>query len=469
MKKEINSVDDFFKKSLQNHKVTPSETARSRFLDEVSAKSGKGGFHLLRWYTILTVAFIITASALLYSYYSKEDAPVSEKVLANTSADNTLNSGQNEDSLKQIKSITQTTVSVGYPPAEPKTAISSMPVVQQNISTGTTSGIIHEKAIALVPEIQKNATEQKTSTLPQPQEEQLAESHPISTVNEVKEKDPMITNYDTVSEIPKAIPENKAAEGPSFVANNPVIAPIEEPERKPLVIPPASEIKLSAFLLYSFDWNLKSSSNSLVHSLNLEGKIQYKRFSFTSGAGVTATTGFDNYEVQYSDYLGMYRKLDSITFAYDAKQYYLEPTYYMSDVNVWDSTVKRDSYQVEKRYNQLKIPLLFGYDIISRNKFALSLKTGVEMFFYLDSHTISRSEYDAGKNQIVSTTQQPEDLKNTNLWFMLSLSADYYFTRRLVIEVEPQMKSLLTPDKSGSSQTNKEFEPALRTSVKLKF
>jgi len=141
----------------------------------------------------------------------------------------------------------------------------------------------------------------------------------------------------------------------------------------------------------------------------------------------------------------------------------------MSDVNVWDSTIELDSYQVEKRYSQLKIPLLFGYDVISRNKFVFGLKAGVEMYFFLDSHNISRSEYDAGLNQLVSVNPQPENFTGNNFWLIADLSAAYYISRRLILEFEPQIKYDFDQNNSGSTQSNQKIVPSLRTSLKLKF
>jgi hypothetical protein len=141
----------------------------------------------------------------------------------------------------------------------------------------------------------------------------------------------------------------------------------------------------------------------------------------------------------------------------------------MSDTKVWDTAVKLDSYQDEMRYNQLRIPVMLGYDFISRGRFVLGVKTGVEMVFYMKSRNLTEYEYSAGQNKLVSINSLTDELARNNFWFMANLSAACNISKRIVFEVEPRLQYLLNPDKTAANQSNQEVLPALRSSVKIKF
>lgn len=466
MKKETNSVDDFFKKSLQNHKVTPSETARSRFLHEVAPASGKGSTNLLRWYTILAVAVVITASVFLYSRFSDVDVPASEIIDTKTFSKKTNNSGQNLNPSKQnsqsdkssfdsmaVLLPAKTTENFQQVAEKSETSIAvfraSQGISIKNNDPGKNSFVGNTEA-AIQQSIERTISEKKTNSI----------------VTKVPDPLQIIAVADTASIVK---PENIEIALPTTDPISAGIPPVENQKPLPSLIPTTSPFIFNSFISYSLDWNFKNSDNSLIHSLNAEGEIQYRRFSFTAGIGVTATTAFNDYQVHYAEYLGNYQKLDSITFAYDLKQYNLEPTYYMSDVKVYDSIVNLDSYQVEKRYNQLKVPVLLGYDIVNQGRFAFGIKTGIEILFFLKSRNISVDEYNAGMNKLISVNPSADELTRTNLWFLANLSASCYLSKRIVFEIEPQLRYFLNPEKSGSNATKQEFVPGLRTSLKIKL
>ena len=466
MKKETNSVDDFFKKSLQNHKVTPSETARSRFLDAAALAGGKGLTNMLRWYSLLAVVVIITASVFLYSRFSNVDIPASEISDTKSFAENTNNSVEN---LNPSKHNSQSDKSIADSTAVliPAKTTGNSPQVAEK--SETSSAVFNSP-----PEISKsNVATGKNKVVETIEPAILHQDEP--EFSEAKTNSALTKGFDILQNIAVADtasivkPENTEIASPTTDPISAGIPPVENQKPLSSVIPNASPFNFNSFISYSLDWNLKNSANYLVHSLNAEGKIQYGRFSFTTGAGITATTAFNDYQVHYNEYLGNYRKLDSITFAYDSKQYNLEPTYYMSDVKIWDSLVNLDSFQVEKRYNQLKVPLLLGYDIVKQGRFVFGFKTGIEMLFYLKSRNLSGDEYNAGMNKLISLNPTADVLTRTNLWFLANLSASCYLSKRIVFEIEPQLRYFLNPEKSGSSPTKQEFIPALRTSLKIKL
>ena len=471
MKKDTNSVDDFFRKSLQDHKVTPSEAARSRFLDE-AAPAATGIWHsIFRWQNMLAAAVILSASVILYFGFFNDDvapAPAPTATETQTSAVSSDNSApeintptpnkiETQSNSEVPRTITQT--KSPYKFIDEKKTKGNATSEEEHISekSGTFSNSVFESTVVAKEEIALH-------------EKKVLPSGISSTAAGVNETDYQDGNHplDAVEAQPDSIFNLKDT---TKFEKEFTDLPGQPDQGQPLPQLPQSHIPFgfTPFLLYSLDWNPKNDGNSLVHSLGLEGKITYGRFSLTSGLGVTYSTDYSNYEVGYNDYLGSYQKLDSITFAYDQKRYNLVPTYYMSDSKVWDSVLKLDTYQEEVRYNQLRIPVMAGYTIIQRGKFAVGLKTGVEMLFYLKSNTVAEYEYNSGQNKLVGINQLPDSYARNNFWFMANVSAAYNVSKRIVFEIEPHVKYLLNPDKTSASAAQQEFIPALRSSIKLKF
>ncbi len=469
MKKDKNSVDDFFRKSLQDHKITPSEAARSRFLDE-AAPAATGIWHsIFRWQNMLAAAVILSASVILYfGFFNDAVAPAPTATETQTPAVSKDNSAPEINASTPDKTETQSNSEVPQSITESKPANKfsnerkakvNSTIEEEHVSnkTGTFSNPVFESSVVAKEEIalQENTvllSEISNTATGVNKTDYSDGNHPLPAVN--AQPDSIFNLKDTTE------PQKDLTDIPDHPDQG---QPLPQLPKSP----PA--FGFTPFLLYSLDWNPENDGNSLVHSLGLEGKIKYGRFSLTSGVGVTYTTAYSNYEVGYNDYLGSYQKLDSITFAYDQKRYNLVPTYYMSESKVWDSVLKLDTYQEEVRYNQLRIPVMAGYDIFQRGRFVVGLKTGVEMLFYLKSNTVAEYEYNTGQNKLVGINQLPDAYTRNNFWFMANISAAYNVGKRIVFEIEPHVKYLLNPDKTSASPAQQEIIPALRSSIKLKL
>ncbi len=469
MKKDTNSVDDFFRKSLQDHKITPSEAARSRFLDEAAPAATSIWHSIFRWQNMLAAAVILSASVILYfGFFNDVVAPAPTATEIQTPAVSNDNSAPEINASTPQKSENQPISEI------PQSITESKPVYkfidekkskvnatsnEEHISkqTGTFSNPVFESTAVVNEEIAL----QENKVLPSGISSTAAGVNNMDYSDGNFLLDAVETQTDSIFNLKDSIKSEK-----DFTD-----LPDQPDKGQPLPQLPRSltPFGFTPFLHYSLDWNPKNDGNTLVHSLGLEGKIAYSRFSLTSGIGVTYSTAYSNYEVGYNDYLGSYQKLDSITFAYDQKRYNLVPTYYMSESKVWDSVLKLDTYQEEMRYNHLRIPVMAGYDIIQRGKFVVGLKTGVEMLFYLKSNTVAEYEYNSGQNKLVGINQLPDSYTRNNFWFMANISAAYNVGKRIVFEIEPHLKYLLNPDKTTVSAAQQEVIPALRSSIKLKF
>lgn len=464
MKKETNAVDDFFRESLQDHKVEPSTAARSRFLDEALHAGGKNPYRYFRWYTIVAVAVVISASVFLYFVLPNHNAPAPE------SKEIKMSGGNPDKSLPEIRtalpekknSLANSNKSA---PAQVIVLTTDVPI---EYNSGSSSKVrefsehINTKSEISITQAKETKTNEVVVSAPD------ATVNPVNPVSASPDNPPQPTLVEKANSInPIAIAEaNDTLISGKDITSIPASALGSEPGPDPN--PAAARPGFSPFLIYSLDWNSNNRSK-LVHSLGVEGTLTYGKFSITSGASYATTTGYHDYEVEYNDFLGKYQKLDSITFKWDQKQYNLEPTYYMSETKVWDSAVKRDSYQEENRYSQLRVPVMLGYNVVNSGKFILGAKAGVEMLFYLKSRTITESQYSTGQNRLVNVNRLADENTRNNLWFMATLFADCNLSKRIIFEIEPRVQYLLNPDNSSASPSKQEVLPALRSSLKIKF
>ena len=65
MKKDNHPIDEFFRESLMEYKVTPSVNSRNRFLETAAGSGSKGSTGQFRWYYILSAVVVITTAALV--------------------------------------------------------------------------------------------------------------------------------------------------------------------------------------------------------------------------------------------------------------------------------------------------------------------------------------------------------------------------------------------------------------------
>ena len=466
MVKEKHPVDDFFRKSLQGHQIAPSSVARGSFLEEAALAGGKGWSGLLRWYILLPAVTIIAVSVFLFSRSSREDASLSPKItskhlLPATEISQGPVSPVNTDSsanrvIKAPKGISAKPINKRYSKTSkhPFQAVSQIGVTSQKSTdetlvnpaeTGPKNGISGNPGNTVAATgIQNSPAQPGTGliALPGTRHDSLfnAGIKPAET--------PELTDKSGSAAKSSPDKDDKIPQYPGLASQ--------------------SSWNFTPYLRYSLDWNLKGTENKLVHSLAVEGKIQRGRFSILSGAAISVSNGYHQYEVSYNDYLGQYKKLDSITFTLAADRFHLVPSYYSTDTKVWDSSLKLDNYQVEQRYHLVSVPVMLGYDLLNKGRITMGLKAGVEMTFYLDAHVL-RGEYSAGQKKIVRVNSIADDLGRTNFCGKANLSFDCLLTKRLVFELEPDVQYLLNPAKGNSEVTKQKLIPGIRTSLKLKL
>lgn len=504
MQKESHPLDDFFKESLKDLKVAPSATARSRFLEEAKYIGGKTGLGFWRWFSLLTMAGLLTTAVLLYLYSPSPNhpAPVQDKTavavnsqsISPSSAKPVVHTAVLKAEAITKNSILTTSPEVKVQAGSPTQSNAGKPIarpVQFNSSLEPkTAKIKDKKADTLKTTSSPVKTEsQEPSAVLASNDAPPALSTRESSVSRAEDDKKLLLNEETGkisipadpgknlagNTIPAQSEEAASASEPTPTgksgqepASNVNTAKSQEGKSKPDSKLPQGNWEFTPYVKYSYDWQFRKNNEQGENALGLEGKIQKGRFSVRLGAAISTTSGSSNCQVLYNDYLGRFKKLDSISFAWDENHYHLVPSYHTSESNVWDSTVKTDYYKISNTYRLIRVPLVIGYNFIQRDKFSLGLNTGVAMSFCLDKKKVS-GEYSAGQNRLIAIKQEDDEYARNNFYLIGDLTASYAITRRLYLDLEPHFNYLLNPSGSQSSKLDELLVPGIRASLKFKF
>jgi len=456
MKTENNPLDDLFRESLKDLKVKPSQTARSRFVEEALRYGGKGWSNLFRWYNILSLAIVVTIVALLLYRNTPDNAKPPAPAYTNRqpvspAVQNRNHAADPAKAIGKLETIRANPVSLN------KAMIRSNPVSSKVVSGKT-----------LVIKDQQSAIEQNEMV--------TAPMGSITGVNALPAGDLPATIQQTeeqnLSDVhPETIPESRVESGnappgqdiPGGVKPLPVKNDSTALADQP-VFPPA-KWELTPSLGYRIELNRYGTDNRFSHSFNLEGRLSRGRFFLLSGAGISISQGYQHFQVQYNDYLGQYDRLDSISFIWDEYHYRLVPSaIYTTQVQVWDSGVNYDSFSISKRYRQIRVPVMAGYNFLRSGKLTFDIQSGIEMDFYLNSREIAGA-YLAGSKKVLAINPVSEDFVDTQFYCLFRLSAGWMLTPKILLELEPQCRYLLKPDDASMDK----FVPGINASLKINF
>ena len=443
MKKQQNKVDEFFREALHNHKVVPSEAAKAAFLKEAATMEGSGKLYT-RWYFYLSAIILVVLTgaglSLLRSGHStKKTGPISTTSSVSNSlpgkkgkiftpthpSENKINEKENKSSTNPIqkintspplnrntKSFTTSTYSPNKRTEHPETASSSSPI-EKPVSKNPKSTFNDKK-----PDSQNPPSESQVKN-PVPEPATIVATQPLSgfatTKDSVKK-----TNRETTDTLTTV----------KLSTSNP----------KPEPVATQKNWNFGIGLYYAPEWMLNTlEGEKYVNNFGVEGTFHFGRYSIRTGAGLSITKGTNELSVNYNDYLGDYRKLDSIDFNWDPTHTRLLPTYYFSKENVWDSLLKVANTKIIKRYTYLQVPLILGYDFWRNEHFSIGLRVGPILSVILKTEQLSEN-YDPGKNRIVQINMITPERIQTYWQFMLGVNAAYNISRRFGLELEPGIR-----------------------------
>jgi hypothetical protein len=482
MKRETHPIDDLFREVLNDHPVAPSDASRSRFLEEASVGGIIKGTPRWPWLNIFLVAGFIGVAVILYFLFSHNQGttPGVTPQEATTSAQTSVSS--KNSALSNNPNITTDNITTSISKIKTSSDQSKVPQTteiaksgksdrQNNSITQTSQKPRLEVVDSPVQPVNSEISERKT--------DKLIVSHSSNAEQETKMVlSPQETNPVSTELLPSQTREI-SGETPSSGDVNSTGQSGNSPEDKPEGSgspgspkspgPPDPKSKKPVFTPY-LRYNIEKSFNddNLVHTLGVEGRLKYGRFYLQSGASFLVRNGEKHNRVQLNEYLGNYKKLDSITFNWDQKQYHLLPTYHMSETDVFDSALKIDEYLIFKQYRKVRIPLMLGYEVLQKGRFTLAVQSGVEWDLYLGSDEKSGS-YDAGLNKVVNIDYLPDPLARNLVYWKSDISIGCRITKRMILLAEPHIKYLLNPLESSSGEELKIWNPMLKGSLIIEF
>jgi hypothetical protein len=463
MEKYNQSTDDFFRNVLKDHTVIPSEAAKSAFLKEAATlvnnkKSGK------RWFLLFVSGLVIILSGIgvyMAMNTSHEKSIQANALISSSSAKPVISSSLNytahnissspDKSLKHAAKTINTSSSSG---PKPSTIALNHKIENKPKSNSIISRKYDEPKQDLTPVIRKE--ELPIADLPKNDNQKLPviTEQPI-TLYENKVSSPILPDtllklknpgVDSTVKIEQPVPNKKSKPGKS--------------DRK---------YQISTGIYYLPEWLFNIiDDNKFVNSFGVEGTFTFGKYSVRTGAGLSITKGTNELSISYNDFLGNFSKLDSMTFKWNEQHSNIVPTYFLSNKNVYDSLMKLDNARIVKRYTYLQVPLILGYDFWKNDNFAIGLRAGPIFSVLLVTKQIS-DNYDPGKNKIILINQISPDRIQTNWQIMGGINATFNFSKRLGIELEPEVKYYFNSVYEKSDNTKKPWSAGFRVAFHFNY
>jgi len=432
MKKPDHPIDSFFRETLTDHRMVPSKAAKEAFLKEATEperkkNKGRKGFLLL-------VIFIIAVSAGSIWVALSPEKNISQSFKKHP-PDTTQTSSfarplaSSDPNLNQPIKNSETTVN--------PTLTESRSHHQPNHEI---FGSSEEKQV--VAAIGESLTPAEPG--PSSKQNKPATDTGVLSLSGVPDITSEISPYDQRPDT-----NNRPMKPDSALFLKPVID-----NRDPKETVGNRKWQISTGLYYTPEWMFNTLEGiKPATNFGIEGTFRIGCYSIRTGAGLSITKGTNQVAVEYQDYLGSYMKLDSMAFAWDERHYYLIPTSFLTQKDVYDSLIKLDNNKVIKRYTYIQVPLILGYDFLRHEKFSMGVRLGPILSILLASKDLS-GEYNPEKKQVISINMITPEQINLNWQIMGGINATFRLSPRIGIEIEPFVKYYLNSvyEYSGSSK-----------------
>ena len=419
------NTDQWLRSSMKDYKPVPGGDRRARFLQEApplvaSQKKGNNRkWLLLGFLLLLTGAFAIYLAM-------PEKKQLSAPALLSTNSTVMSNPAQ----LSQIDQIDSFTDSTDIPHV--------IQVSNEEVLLAKTS---ENQAIVEFGTFSRPDSVTSGASIALDQNEKVS-------VKETIIKTDLFTQATPVSDkliLEEPVIVSPAVEDGGFVSDSiltEVVSPMDETNETPQEIPQGvhspKHLAYTLFYRSEITFNL-IEDNKVSHGVGFD--VQYRffndRYSIRTGLGLSISKGYYEYATDYQEYLGAYEKLDSITFAWDERQYHLNPTYYMSEKEVFEDTLTTTYSKINKQHYYLQIPMMLGYDFISTKTWRLGLRAGPRLSVLIKTKTLNQLE-DWGKNRVIQINQITPERIQANWQFVGAANLGVMTKGRLFFELEPQ-------------------------------
>lgn len=209
----------------------------------------------------------------------------------------------------------------------------------------------------------------------------------------------------------------------------------------------------------------RNPSSSFKYNYTFDAGTKYNigRFYLQSGLGATYSTAIGDYAISY-------RKNDSIGYYYIISSYSVDPgepgvQLETKQVTVYDSVNYFYDYSTKNRYLYLQIPLKFGYRIIDKPRWRLSVEAGL-LYAYLISITEPTPSFYMPEARILDIARRTPERNRHTLGFTGSISVEYQFARNFYLLIEPTFKYYMQAIEESSSIGSKQpYSIGLRAGI----
>jgi hypothetical protein len=447
--KEQNEMDRMLKDSLANFRPEPHPEGRRRFLEEAPAALGRRPGGRARWIPI-TLGLIATLiiGTLIYTAIINQEPSASRG---------------HSGILTQPGEGSATADNPQFRPAsEVNTA--SLP----SDTSGPGSEILEEDEKSGVPassntkskDLKKNTGETIPGTGDNPAAIAGLTDSGLSPVRNFTPLDEIKSHFQT-----------------AFVENEKEQEAIRDPySRKisPSAATPGEFEKMSPHASYGIFYKPDMmfrivDENKVVHSAGAEVQIRFPdpRFLIRTGLGFSFSKGFNEYNVNYNEYLGSYFRLDSVTFSLGENNFDLIAQVHQSEQQVYDTAVEALPAKTYQRFTYLQVPLTGGYDFVTLPNLSIGARLGAVMSVMLSSN-LGQVNYDAGNNQVIGVDQLTPERKQLNWQAVAGVTFTLRGPKRSYIELEPAFSYYLNAIHQEASGSEHPYSIGLRLAVGIK-
>jgi len=430
MKKQQDKVDEFFKEALQDHSVFPSEAAKAAFLKEAATLEGRGKSNKLWYFYLSAVLLFISISAGLFFVRSNH----SEKKTSSGISNSTISNFHHDKKIKSNINIKQSELHTTEKQEILLVTTHIQKTNDNNLQKRNNKNVnlIHSSLVqknelsnpGFSSSTTKKSISQNPPSEPETKQPVTEPASPVST--QPLSYDPIRPDSlkkTTIKTVDTLIPQSSS---------------IGSPKPGSGTNPKNWNVTIGGY--YAPEWLFNTlEGEKYVNNFGIEGTFHFGRYSIRTGAGLSITKGTNELSVNYNDYLGNFNRLDSIQFTWDATHTNLVPFYYFSRESVWDSLLKIADAKVVKRYTYLQVPFILGYDFWQNDRFSIGLRGGPILSVLLNTVVLS-DNYDPGKNKIILINRIAPERIQTNWQILGGINATFHFSRRIGIELEPEIR-----------------------------
>jgi hypothetical protein len=469
MHSEKHPLDELLRKSLDGHRMVPSEDAQRHFLEEALKLPANNRSRKRRFWFISILSLAVISAVTVYLTLNQQDIPSHTSNQTIPVRDNMTKDRSSVSSPDEYNS--------GSERMQPTNSKNSVSTIKSKVST-----IIYTE---------KNGSEGQgsnpdlmgSSTHVEPMVQQSESSTSLLDLNE-QYPEKAIVNHDTIET--SGQPTAAIMPAASFLSTDSLagssgnlsadlasdtnhIKDPDEKQRPKREYRTAGKMQFATGVHYTPEWMFNTIEGvKFVNNVGFEGILRSGRFNVRTGLGISVSKGVNELTVAYNDYLGSYNHLDSMDFTWSEPiQNYL-PTFYMTNKDVWDSLLKLDYPRVIKQYFYLQVPLILGYDVVETVKFRLGFRVGPVLSILLSSKQLSE-DYDPGLKKIISINNIPPEQVNLNWQAMFGINTSFRTRGRISIELEPYIRYYFNSVYEKPSQSMKPWSAGLRAAFLIEW